>query len=183
MTHTLPSSFDALPDDADVWMYAADRPLDAEDQRLLTIALDDLLETWSSHGRKVSGAYAVLSDRLLVISAHVANGSISGCGIDKSLHVLDPLARERGFEWVDGLSVVYRSGTGEFETCTRSEFRTLASGGDVNADTPVVDLSVGTLEALRAGGVERPAGTSWHGRAFDLRPAGRNHPVDARASV
>jgi hypothetical protein len=40
--------------------------------------------------------------------------------------------------------------------------------GAVDAATPVFDLTLATVGALRVEGVERPAGRSWHGRTFGL---------------
>ena len=167
----LSESFERLPDDADVWIYAADARLGSDAVSALERALDDLMSAWSSHGRRVLGARTVLYDRVAVVGASVADGTISGCGIDKSLHVLDRVAAEHGFEWVDGLSVVYRSREGDLRACTRAEFRRLSSEGAVDASTPVIDLSVRRLGDLRALGIERTAGSSWHARVFDLAPA------------
>lgn len=178
-TDMLPEPFEKLPDEADVWIYAADRSLGPDAAERLESALDDLMSAWSSHGRRVLGARAVLDDRVVVVGAWVADGTISGCGIDKSLHVLDHVASEHDFEWVDGLSVVYRTRDGEFDTCSRAEFRQLASNGRVDAGTSVIDLSIRGLGELRSNGVERPAGECWHARVFDLSPASNESPAGA----
>lgn len=164
-------TFDSLPDEADVWIYAAGSRPGQDAVQGLERSLEELMTSWSSHGRRVLGARTVLDNRVVVVGAFVPDGTISGCGIDKSLHVLDHVAAEHGFEWVDGLSVVYRSREGRIETCPRSEFRRLAVDGAVDAGTPVIDLSVRNLGELRSNGIERPAAKSWHGRVFDLAPA------------
>lgn len=167
----LPEPFDSLPDEADVWIYAAGSKPGQGAVHGLERSLDELMSDWSSHGRRVLGARTILDDRVVVVGAFVPDGTISGCGIDKSLHVLDRVAAEHGFAWVDGLSVVYRTRGGRIETCSRSEFRRMAADGAVDAGTPVIDLSIRNLGDLRSNGLERPAGKSWHGRIFDLAPA------------
>lgn len=181
-TDMLSDTFEKLPDEADVWIHAADRTLGPDAAARLESALDNLMSAWSSHGRRVLGARAVLDRRLVVVAAWVADGTISGCGIDKSLHVLDEVASEHGFEWVDGLSVVYRTRDGDFEACSRSEFRRLAENGSVDAGTPVVDLSVRSLGPLRSKGLESPAADSWHARVFDLAPVSSGSTADAAES-
>lgn len=173
----LPDTFDKLPDQADVWIYAAGSTPGPDAARVLERSLDELMSAWSSHGRRVLGARAVLDNRVVVVGAWVPDGTISGCGIDKSLHVLDRVAAEYDFEWVDGLSIVYRTRENRLETCSRSEFRRLAADGVVDAGTPVIDLSIRSLGELRSNGLERPAGQSWHGRVFDLAPAADTSPA------
>lgn len=173
----LPDTFDKLPDEADVWIYAAGSPLDRDAAQGLERSLDELMAAWSYHGRRVLGARAVLDNRIVVVGAWVPDGTISGCGIDKSLHVLDNVAAEYDFEWVDGLSIVYRMRQNRIETCSRSDFRRLAAEGAVDTGTPVIDLSIRTLGKLRSNGLERPAGSSWHGQVFDLAPAADASPA------
>jgi len=183
MTDTmLPESFEKLPDEADVWIYAAGSTPGPDAADALERSLDELMSTWSSHGRRVLGARTIVDDRVVVVGAWVPDGTISGCGIDKSLHALDRVAAEHAFEWADGLSVVYRRKDGALQTCSRSEFRKLAADGVVDARTPVIDLSVRTLGDLRSNGLERPAEACWHGAVFDLAPAAEESVAGAASS-
>lgn len=164
----LTTLFPTLPDDARCWVYAAERPLtDAEQQQLLD-RLETFIESWSSHGRSVEGAVEVLYDQFVVLAATLADGDISGCGIDASVHVVDEAAQALGIAWVPALHVIYRDAEGQVQHCTRSAFRARAQDGAVTTETLVFDPSITTLGALRQGQFEQRAGTSWHARAFDL---------------
>ncbi|NNF03194.1 MAG: hypothetical protein HKN17_01905 [Rhodothermales bacterium] len=165
----LPDIFEQLPDDADVWIYAASSALEPDAAAALERALDELVSAWSSHGRRVLGAHTLLDTRVVIVGAYVPDGTISGCGIDKSLHVLDEVAAEHGFDWADGLSIVYRASADRLAVCSRSEFRERAASGSVDTGTPVIDLSTRRLGDLRSNGIERPAGRTWHARVFDLK--------------
>ena len=129
------AAFDALPDSADCWVYASDRPLDTEEVRLLEGLFQSFEREWSSHGRKVVGACQVVDARVVVVAASVQQGDISGCGIDKSLHLLQDVAASRGFSWVSALQIVYRDSSGQLQVSSRKAFREEAAAGRVNEDT------------------------------------------------
>lgn len=167
LSHLFPS----LPDDARCWIYVADRPLTDDEQRRLLDRLRAFLQDWTSHGRPVEGAVEVLDDRFIALAAMLSEGEISGCGIDDSVRAVDEAAQALGIEWVPALDVLYRDEAGRVQHHARSAFRTLVQEGTVTAATRVFDPSITTLADLREGRFERPAGTSWHARAFDLATA------------
>lgn len=156
--------FDHLPDAADCWLYATDRTLTDDEVAFLESLFDSFQREWSSHGRQVAGACKVFDGRIVVVAAHIANGDISGCGIDKSLHLLQEAAISRSFNWVSALNTVFRGSDGTLQVASRVQFKALATKGVVNESTEVVDLSIRSLGALRENGLLRPASTSWHAR-------------------
>jgi len=165
---TEPESFASLPDDARLWVYASAAPLSAPKASALTEHLQTFFATWSSHGRPVQGALRIQDQRFLLVAATLPDGDISGCGIDAAVHAIDEAASALGIQWVPALDVVYRDAEGAVRDASRSAFRALAHEGVVTAETPVFDMSLSTVGALRSGEFEQRAGDSWHARAFDL---------------
>ena len=53
-------------------------------------------------------------------------------------------------------------------SASRPDFRAATKAGHADGTTPVLDLTATTLGELRGRGLVRPAGESWHGRAFRL---------------
>lgn len=160
-------AFATLSDEAHVWVYAADRTLTGAEQEAVRAALDAFCAGWTSHRRPVRGAADVLFDRFAVVAGEIPGGDLSGCGIDASVHAVDEVARAHGFGWLPSLFVLYRD-AGGVQGVPRATFRRLVAEGRVTAETPVFDLSVASLGALRRGGLERPAGESWHARVFRI---------------
>lgn len=157
-----------LPYGARIWIYAADRDLnDLEEKRVAEI-LNGFCASWQSHGRRVESAADVLEGRFAVIAGRIADGELSGCGIDASVHVLDRASSELGLEWLPGLFVHYRDDHGNVRSVSRSYFRDLVGAGEVDLETPVFDLSLRTLGDLRDGSFEQPAGATWHARVFRI---------------
>ncbi|NBC18146.1 MAG: hypothetical protein GVY18_12615 [Bacteroidetes bacterium] len=160
--------FPDLPDDARCWVYVADRPLTEAQRTDLLGQLRAFFTDWTSHGARVRGDAVLRDDRILLLAADVPGGDLSGCGIDKSVHAIEHAAQEHDFSWLSPLQVVWRDGDGQLQHGARSTFRALARDGGVDGMTPVIDLSVDTVGALRNGQFEQPAHQSWHGRVFRL---------------
>lgn len=165
------SSFDGFPAEARLWIYAADRSLNPDEQEILETNLSDFFTGWRSHGKTVQGAAAVEEDRFLLIAGHVESDEISGCGIDSSIDVVEQAGRELDVEWLPALTVFYRDDEGKIHGVGRPTFREKVDEGVITRETPVFDLAVETVGQLREEGFERPAGASWHALVFRIPKA------------
>lgn len=159
--------FPELPADARLWIFTADRELSDATQTRLSEELGRFIEQWTSHGRPVPGAVAIHDDRFVLIGAHL-EGGVSGCGIDSMTHAVERAGDNQDIAWADGLQVVYRDGDGAIQIVPRPVFRQLARDGAITTATPVFDTTADTVGAVRNDGLERPAGSTWHGRVFRL---------------
>lgn len=158
-----------LPDAARVWIHPATESLSTETQDALLERLRRFVEAWSSHNQAVEGGVATLHDRFVVLAgARVDGADPSGCAIDDATHAVDAAAAAHAIDWVPPLHVLYRGHDGAINAVSRSTFQARAEAGDITTDTPVFDPSVTTLDEVRTGDFEQPAGQSWHADAFDL---------------
>lgn len=155
-----------LPADARVWLFAADRPLAADEAERLLTGARRVAADWTSHGRAVPAGAALAEGRVLVMAAALPGG-VSGCGIDSMTNAVTEAARALGISWTSALDVLYRDAEGAWQAVPRSAFRAMAREGVVTAGTPVLDLTADTLAEAR-NGLRKPASASWHGRAFPL---------------
>ena len=162
------SLFPTLSDQARLWTYAADRPLDAAEQAALLQRVRAFLQSWTSHGRPVRGEADVRADRFLLVAGEIPGGAISGCGIDASVHAVEAAGAELGIGWLSPLNVFYRDGAGDVQALPRPAFRKLVRLGEVDARTSVFDLTAATLGDVRHAGFERAAGEAWHALAFKI---------------
>lgn len=161
-------SIETLADEAQLWVYVADRTLSDAELETLDEFLERFLDQWSSHGRTVEGAFEIRDRRILLLAGHIADAEISGCGIDESVRTIDRIAEEMGFSWLPGLNVFYRDAEGEVVATDRGSFQELAEQGEITGETSVFDPTIDTLEALREDGLERPARSSWHASVFPI---------------
>ena len=155
--------FPHLADSARVWVFALDHAL--PDPRAVLDPVRTFQQSWKSHGIRVAADATLLSGRFLVVAGSRTDGrQISGCGIDALMQAVAQAADFAGARLLSPLVVHYRDETGGVVSASRKNFRMLVKTGAVGAETPVLDLSISRLGAVRAGHFERPFRDSWHAR-------------------
>ena len=160
-------AFDALPPDARLWVFAADRPLsDAARERLLE-SVDGFLSQWKAHGHPLTVARELRYDRFLLVGVDEASAGATGCSIDAMVRTLGELERALAVQLLDHGPVLFRRGEA-IERVARPEFAALARRGEVSPDTVVFNNTLTRVAELREGRWETPARGSWHAKAFGL---------------
>ena len=165
-------NFDSLPDDARVWVFGADRPLDAPTSERLLGLVDAHLAQWAAHGAPLTSARDWRDDRFLTVAVDQRTAGASGCSIDALFRQLQTLERELGISIVGGGRVFYRDSKGQVQSADRATFTELAERGAVTPETRVFDPTVATLGAWRES-FERRASESWHGSLMPVAPGGK----------
>ena len=158
-------SFDALPDHGRLWVFPASRTLSDTESSALLEAVDDFLEQWAAHGVALQSARELREGRFLVVAVDEDVEAPSGCSIDALMNRLRALGGELGVGLIEHGSIWFRDGEG-VRTVSRAEFRSLAAEGDVDIATRVFDTTLTRVSRFREGGLEQPAGDTWHGKAF-----------------
>jgi hypothetical protein len=164
--------FEQIPDSGRVWIFGSDRPLtDNEETRLLTV-VDAFLDGWAAHGTPLTVGRDWRYGRFILVGLDESSVPPSGCSIDAMVNALKELERELGATFVDNTPVWYRQ-DGTIGRVSRSQFKDLVQSGSVGLDSVVFDNTVTRVSQVRSGEWERPAGESWHRRAFfrDRTPA------------
>ena len=155
----------SLPDDARVWVFAAERALTPDEAEAVLGTVDGFLCVWATHGHPLTSARVLRESRFLLIAVDEAAAGASGCSIDALVREIRALEGRLQVTLVDHGPVVFREG-GAIRRVPRDEFAELAREGRVTPDTVVFDNTISRLAALREGRWELPASASWHGRAF-----------------
>ena len=153
--------FDALPDDARLWVFGAAAPLDADAERRLLDAVDQFLDRWAAHGHPLRAGREWRDGRFLAVGVDQSTAGASGCSIDglyRSLHALEP---QLGTTLLGGGRVFWRDAAGDVRSAERAELRGAATRGEVGDATPVFDTSLTRVGDWRAR-FERPLRESWH---------------------
>lgn len=152
--------FDSLPDSSRIWVYGADKPVGAEQEKTLLEAVDDFLRKWAAHGSPLHSARHWDDGRFLTIGVDSTREGASGCSIDGLYRTLKSLEPSIGTNIVTSGLVYYRDKTG-IQAVTRDEFTNRASKGEITGDTEVFDLSVTDLNEWKSRFRSRAA-DSWH---------------------
>lgn len=153
--------FDALPDDARVWVFGSGDALGEELSAPLLRHVDAYLAQWAAHGEPLTSARAWRDQHFLVIGVDQSTAGASGCSIDALFRILQGLERSLGTSLVAGGRVFYRDARGEVQCVDRATFSARARAGEIDGDTEVFDTTVTTAGAVRDH-FARKASSSWH---------------------
>lgn len=164
--------FASLPPNARAWVFGAGAPLDDRAHAVLLRAVDEHLQQWRAHGVPLVCARDFRDNRFLAIGVDEAATGASGCSIDGLFRTLQSLQDTVGTSLVGGGTMFYRDVTGAVESSDRAGFIEAVTSGRVAAETPVFDLTIGTVGDWREH-FERPAGESWHARLLKSAQGGK----------
>jgi hypothetical protein len=159
------TEFSRMPGEARLWIFAAERALNEDEQRELFAELDAFLEEWRAHGQPLSAARDLRYGQFLMVAADESAAGASGCSIDALTGVLRRLEQRLGVELANHAPVFYRTQAGVGRV-TRAQFARMAAAGDVTPDTTIFDNAASRVADVHEGRWERPARESWHARAF-----------------
>ncbi len=154
-------AFESLPDSARVWVYGADRELNAEHENGFLETVDSFLDQWAAHGTPLQAARDWREGRFLTVAVDQEKAGASGCSIDGLFRNLKALESRVGAQLVPSGLVYYRDSGGKVQAVSRDAFTELAERGEIVGDTRVFDVSVVTLGEWR-GRFESNARDSWH---------------------
>jgi hypothetical protein len=172
--------FHQLPDQARVWVFASDRPLQGADARTLLDAVDAFLAQWKAHGAPLRSAREWRDDRFLAIGVDPTAEQASGCSIDGLFRGLRELEQRLNTTLVAGGRVFYRGADGAPQQASRKDLATLADRGSITPGTPVFDTSVTSASDWRTR-FERPARDSWVSSALG-QASQRSSPAATNSS-
>jgi len=158
-------AFDQLPDDARLWIFPVSRPLGPGEEEEMLVRVDAFLDQWAAHGTPLTAGREWRDGRFLLVGVDETSAPPSGCSIDAMARILKELGEERGMTFLDHAPVWFRA-DGEVRGVSRGGFKDLVKAGEVSLETRVFDNSIIRLSHLREGEWEKPAGVSWHRRAF-----------------
>jgi hypothetical protein len=153
--------FEALPDDARVWVFAAADPLTGDAASRVLAEVDRFLDRWAAHGVPLRCARDWRDDRFLAIGVDQSVEGASGCSIDGLFRSLRGLEPAIGTTLLGGGRVYWRAADGRVACSDREDFPARAAAGAVTDGSPVFDTSVTTAGDWRAR-FERPLRESWH---------------------
>ena len=157
--------FEQLPEDARLWIFAAERSLDASEQQRLLGEVDAFIDQWGAHATPLTAGRDLRYDQFLFVAVDQRTAGPSGCSIDALVHQMKALQDELRVELVNHAPVLFWQGDA-IERVPRDRFAELAAAGDVRLDTTVFDNTLTRLGDARSGRWETRAADSWHAQAF-----------------
>ena len=158
-------SFEQLPKDSRLWIFAAERPLQKKEQQRLLVKVDEFINQWGAHTVPLSAGRDLRYGQFLFVAVDQRAAGPSGCSIDALLRQMKALQNELAVELVNHSPVLFRRGE-RITRVPRETFAALVTAGKVNLNTTVFNNTLTSLGEVLAGRWEVPASQSWHARAF-----------------
>ena len=157
------ASFEKLPNDSRVWVFAADRTLDEQQSQQMLAEVDRFLPNWSAHGSPLTVGRDWRYGRFLTVAVDQSTAGASGCSIDGLFRSLKSLEGKLGASMVTSGLVFFRDPSGAVQSADREGFTQLSGEGKVSTDMTAFDPTVTTLGEWRAR-FELPLRDSWHAK-------------------
>jgi hypothetical protein len=158
-------SFDQLPSDARLWIFAAERPLAPDESGRVLDETDAFIDQWAAHGVPLTAGRDLRHDQFVLVGVDERAAGVSGCSIDALVRRMQQLESVLHLELVNNAPVLYREGDAILRV-SRERFAELASSGTVGLNTRVFDNTLTRVGDLLAGKWEVKAADAWHARAF-----------------
>jgi len=134
--------FPELSDNSRVWLYLANRKLDATELHYASEKLFEFLSTWKAHGKSLTCNATILFSQYLVISVDEEIVSASGCSIDSSVHFVKSLGNELKVDFFNRMNVL--------SYANESEIRAVNYFDAVNNRQSYLNPLIDKLEDLRS---------------------------------
>jgi hypothetical protein len=147
-------------DDAKIWIFQANKPLDKSIQEDIEKRLSSFCEQWTSHGALMKAAFTISFDRFIIVALDESAAVISGCGQDKLIHVIQELGSIHSIDFFDRLQTLYFQDE-EIVASRLHEFWGLRKANVVTNETRVFDNTVKKLGEWKSKWIV-PFAHSWH---------------------
>jgi hypothetical protein len=140
--------FNQLPDNARVWIYAAAQPLTQNQQQQIVATANTFTENWTAHQMPLRASFTILNDLFLVFGVDIAHHEVSGCGIDKSVQLVQNWEKELGIDLFNRLQVEYLH-QNQVYTTNKTKLTELLTNGTITPETLFYNKTVLTIGELK----------------------------------
>lgn len=139
--------FNQLPNHARVWVYAASSTLSNSQKELIQVSADKFTEEWTAHQMPLSASFKIINDVFLVFGVDLAKHDISGCGIDKSIHLVQQWEQQLGINLFNRLQVEFQQNE-KITFATKGKLAELLADGAINQQTLFYNKMVANVGEL-----------------------------------
>ncbi len=139
--------FDNMPDTSRLWIYMANRRLTDDEKEKTEKRLQAFIDTWQVHNEDLKASFLIKYKQFIIILVDENYREISGCAIDKSVHLLQALEKELDIEFLNKLIVSFWEDD-RIKTVGIKEFIDLCQKEIVHKDTIIFDNTIKTKAEL-----------------------------------
>ena len=157
-------SLHALPAHSRLWLLALTTPPGPAAETRLRHGLAEIVGLWRHKGQAYQGVGTLLEPQLIAVAEPSLADHPSGCAIDGMLRKVHRLVEHLHLSLMDPAASILVRLEERLVVVPKSEIQARLDEGTLDGHTPVLDLSLYSLEDLRAGRLEAPLACTWVGR-------------------
>jgi len=99
--------FEKLPPHSRVWIYQADRPFSADEEKIISDSLTNFCSRWEAHGDPLQTSFKIEYHQFVILTVDESSAGASGCSIDGSVRVLKELGNQLHVDFFDRSQVAF----------------------------------------------------------------------------
>ena len=156
--------FDALPNDARVWVYQSNREFTDVEVTQIASKIEVFMSTWKRHGDDLRTSYVVKYNQFIVLGVDEKLNNVSGCSIDSSVHFMQQLEKEFNVDLMNKMNTAFKVGE-NINIVSLANFQNFVKDGKISEETIVFNNMIQSKVDFDSNW-EVPASQSWHKRFF-----------------
>lgn len=131
------STFENFSDDSKVWIYQSTSKIEDKDVLQINNILEKFCDGWMAHGNKMNAFAKIFYKQFILFFVDESQAEISGCGIDKSVHIVKEIGNQFGLNLFDRLKIAFINKNNEIEVTTKSQILKYLEGKFIDENTIV----------------------------------------------
>ena len=128
--------FDALPNDARVWVYQSNREFTDVEVTQITSKIEVFMSTWKRHGDDLRTSYVVKYNQFIVLGVDEKLNNVSGCSIDSSVHFMQQLEKDFNVDLMNKMNTAFKVGE-NINIISLANFQNFVKVGKISEETIV----------------------------------------------
>jgi hypothetical protein len=154
-----------------VWIYQSDRKLHENEVDAANELIQNFINQWVSHGRKVKGFGKIMFQHFIVLIADEFEFSVSGCSIDSSVRVIKDLEKKLDIDLFNRQNLAFKK-EHEILIIQISKIKDAIDSGFISSDTIYFNNMITHLEDLQKNWLVS-LGNSWLANRLNIKSLSR----------
>ncbi|SMG34276.1 ABC transporter ATPase [Sphingobacterium psychroaquaticum] len=148
-----------------LWIYQSDRLLTDLECVQVSEILGDFVKQWTAHGNQLLGSFEIRYNLFIFLIVDEEQAMVTGCSVDKSVHLLKKIENELSIQLFDRLKIAYKHQDGNLRVVPSTVFEELVKSGALNEDTIVFNNMLTHADDIDLKW-EVPLRDSWHAKVY-----------------
>lgn len=135
------TSFEKLSDQANIWIYQADRELSPIDTNTILEQVKLFLESWSSHGRPLLASAQIRNNYFLILGVEKPDFELSCCTTDSAIQLLHQIKAATSINFLNRNKIIIKD-VNKYSVLSLREVKEKLKEGSISPDMFTFDNTI-----------------------------------------